>query len=203
MNKTLKMWMMAAIMILSGASMIGCGNKTAKQQETKAETPSQPEAEAKEETTCLTAVDDYLVNVIGKNYGPSEVTIPCTFVINADQGNPSDILVWGDFWIYNYDIAGDTLKCVSGGNYPGLMHVKKTENGFEVSSFDAVADGADNMPSAKRIFGDNFDAFCEFTGDQEKRDDIRLRTTADYVKKHNLPVTMLQDYGWPAVALPK
>ena len=83
------------------------------------------------------------------------------------------------------------------------MHVKKTENGFEVTSFDVVADGSDNMPSAKKIFGDKFDAFWELNSNQEKREDMRLRFSSDYVKKHNLPVTMLQDYGWPAVALPE
>ena len=206
MNKTLKMWMMAAILILSGASMTSCGNKNAKQKETKEGAPVQSETqltEAREEATPLTAVDDYLVNEIGKNYDQSDVTIPYAFVVNTDESNPDDILVWGDFWVFNYDIAGDTLKTASGGSYPGLMHVKKTDNGFEVFGFDAVADGSDNMPSAKKIFGDKFDAFWELNSDQEKREDMRLHFTSDYVKKHNLPVTMLQDYGWPAVALPE
>ena len=70
-------------------------------------------------------------------------------------------------------------------------------------NFDAVADGDDNLPSAKRIFGDQFDAFWEFNSNQEKREDIRRRITADYVKKYNLKATMLQDFGWPAVELPK
>ena len=206
MNKTLKMWMLAATLVLSGASMTGCGNKNAKQKETKEEAPAQSETqltEMKEEATPLTAVDDYLVNEIGKNYDQSDVTIPYAFVVSTDESNPDDILVWGDFWVFNYDIAGDTLKTASGGSYPGLMHVKKTDNGFEVFGFDAVADGSDNMPSAKKIFGDKFDAFWELNSDQEKREDMRLHFTSDYVKKHNLPVTMLQDYGWPAVALPE
>lgn len=206
MNKTLKLWMMAAILVLSGASMSSCGNKNAKQNETKEEAPAQFETEVvevKEEATFLTAVDDYLVNEIGKNYGPSEVTIPCAFVVSTDESNPDDILVWGDFWVFNYDIAVDTLKTASGGSHPGLMHVKKTDNGFEVTSFDAVADGADNMPSAKRIFGDKFDAFWELNSNQEMREEKRLSITADYVKKHNLPVKVLQDYGWPAVELPE
>ena len=203
MNKTLKMWMMAVILICS-TSMVGCGNKNAKQPETKVqtETKAQTVAEVKKESTCLTAVDDYLVNEIGQNYRQGDVCIPCAFVVNADESNMDDILVWGDFWVFNFDIAGDTLKCVSGGDHPGLMHVKKTENGFEVTSFDAVADGADNMPSAKRIFGDKYDAFWEFNSNQEKREEGRLRTIAEYVKKHKLPVKLLQDYGWPAVELP-
>jgi hypothetical protein len=124
-------------------------------------------------------------------------------IISTNDVNKDDILMWGDFWVFNYNVAGDTLKTVSGGNHPGLMHLKKTDKGFEVTSFDAVEDGAGNMESAKRIFGDNFDAFWELNSNQEKREDVRLHFIADYVKKHNLPVKMVQDYGWPAVELPK
>ena len=204
MNKTLKMWMMAVILICS-TSMVGCGNKNTKQPETKVqtETKAQTVAEVKKESTCLTAVDDYLVNEIGQNYRQGDVCIPCAFVVNADESNMDDILVWGDFWVFNFDIAGDTLKCVSGGDHPGLMHVKKTENGFEVTSFDAVADGADNLPTAKKIFGEKFDAFQEINNDQVRREEKRMQITADYVKKHNLSAKLLQDFGWPAVELPQ
>ena len=204
MNKVMKMWMLAAILICS-ASLVGCGNKNAKPTENNAqtETPAQTEVAATEVATCYTAVDDYLVNEIGKNYAQSDVCIPYAYVISADEGNPDDILVWGDFWVFNYEISGDTLKTASGGNHPGLMHVKKTNDGYEVTGFDAVVDGAGNMESAKQIFGDKFDVYQEFSSAAEKREMERLRFTADYVKKHDMSVTLLQDYGWPAVELPQ
>lgn len=203
MNKTMKMWMIAAILIC-GIGLVGCGNKNAKEQpkETQEETV-QVEEVVSEAELCNLAVEDYLVNVIGKNYAEAEYCIPSPFVVSADYGNPEDVLVWGDFWVFNYDQSGDTLKTVSGGSHPGLMHLKKTDNGFEVIGFDAVEDGAGNMESGKRIFGDNYDAFWEVNSNQEKREDIRLHYVAEYVKKHNLPVKMVQDYGWPVVALPK
>ena len=199
MNKIMKTWVLAAALV-GGASLVGCGNKTAKQNDdkTKAVENAQTEAKAVEQVTCSTAVDDYLVNEFGKNYTQGDVCIPYAFLISSDKGNPEDVLVWGDFWVFNYEISGDTLKTVSGGNHPGLMHLKKTDAGYEVTGFDAVADGSDNLPSAQRIFGDRFDAYQEFSGAAEKRETERLRFTADYVKKHNLSVTMLQDYGWPA-----
>jgi hypothetical protein len=203
MNKTLKMWMMAAILIC-GVSLVGCGNKKAKEQpkETQEEIAQVKEVVSDTEL-CNAAVEDYLVNVIGKQYAEAEYCIPCPIIISTDEGNKEDVLIWGDFWVFNYDQSGDTLKTVSGGDHPGLMHLKKTDNGFEVTNFEAVEDGAGNMESAKRIFGDNFEVFSELNSNQEKREDIRLRFTADYVKKHNLAVKMVQDYGWPAVALPE
>ena len=200
MNKSMKMWMMAAILVC-GVSLVGCGNKKAK--EVTKEEPVKVEQVVPDTELCNAAVNDYLVNVIGKNYAEAEYCIPSPFIISMDEGNKDDVLVWGDFWVFNYDISGDTLKTVSGGNHPGLMHLKKTDKGFEVTNFEVVEDGEGNMESAKRIFGDNYDAFWEVNSNQEKREDIRLHFIADYVKEHNLPVKMVQDYGWPAVELPK
>ncbi len=200
MKHSKRLWMMAAILI-SGVGFVGCGNKDAKKQ--VKEEPVQVEQVVSDAELCNVAVNDYLVNVIGKNYAEAEYCIPSPFIISTDDGNKDNVLVWGDFWVFNYDVSGDTLKTVSGGDHPGLMHLKKTDKGFEVVSFEAVEDGAGNLESAKRIFGDKFDAFWELNSNQEKREDIRLHFVADYVKKHNLPVKMVQDYGWPAVALPE
>ena len=203
MKHSKKLWMLAAI-LFCGAFLMSCGNKKAKEQPKEVqEEVVQIEKVVSDAELCNAAVDDYLVNVIGKNYAEAEYCIPCPIIVSTDDGNKDDVLVWGDFWVFNYDVAGDTLKTVSGGSHPGLMHVKKTDNGFEVVGFDAVEDGAGNMESAKKIFGEHFDSFWEINSNQEKREDIRLHFIADYVKKHNLPVKMVQDYGWPAVALPE
>ena len=203
MKHSKRLWMLAAILIC-GVSVVGCGNKKAKEQpkETQVETV-QVEEVVSEEELCNVAIENYLVNVIGKNYAEAEYCITSPFIVSTDNGNKYDVLVWGDFWVFNYDLSGDTLKTVSGGNHPGLMHLKRTDNGYEVTSFEEVEDGSGNLESSKRIFGDNYEAFCEINSNQEKREDIRLHFVADYVKKHNLPVKMLQDYGWPAVALPE
>ena len=196
-------WMMAAI-LFCGLGMVSCGNKNVKEQpkEVSVETV-QVERVVSDAELCNAAVDNYLVNVIGKNYAEAKYCIPCPIIISTDDGNKDDVLVWGDFWVFNYDIAGDTLKCVSGGDHPGLMHLKKTDKGMEVTNFDVVEDGAGNLESAKKIFGDQYEAFQEINSNQEKRESIRLQFIADYAKKNNLPVKMVQDYGWPAVELPK
>ena len=200
--KLSKLWMLAAILIC-GVCLVGCGNKNDKEQpeETQAENTSVefkvPDAEA-----CNVVIEDYLVNVIGKNYGEAEYCIPCPIVICTDDGNKDDILVWGDFWVFNYNQSGDTLKTVSGGDHPGLVHLKKTDNGFEITSFDAVEDGAGNMESAKKIFGENFDAFWEINSNDGKREDIRQRFIVDYVRERRISVKFLQDYGRPTVTLP-
>ena len=82
------------------------------------------------------------------------------------------------------------------------MHLRQTESGFEVIAFEQVADGADNIPSAKKIFGDKFDSLQAIQSDDQKREELRAEVLSKYVKDQKLEVTMYQDYGWPAKALP-
>ena len=193
-----KFWMLAAILIC-GMGFMSCGDKKIdKEPEKKVEIETKLVFDA---AACDAAVEDYLENEIGKNYAEGEVCIASPYVISTDFGNLEDILVWGDFWVFNYNLSGDTLKTVSGGNHPGLMHLKQTKDGCEVTKFEVVADGADNEESAKQIFGDKYDVFRDINGNEEKREDIRRHFVLDYLKKHNMSATMIQDYGWPAVAL--
>ena len=198
MKHSKKLWMLAAILIC-GIGITSCGDK---------KTDKEPENEVEEEAklvfdpvACDAAVADYLENEIGKNYAEGEVCISSPFVISTEFGNLDDILVWGDFWVFNYNLSGDTLKTVSGGNHPGLMHLKQTKDGCEVTKFEVVADGAGNEESAIKIFGDQYEGFRDINSNVEKREDIRRHFVSDYLKKHNMSATMIQDYGWPAVEL--
>ena len=190
-------WTLVCVLLLGTVS--GCGQKKNKVDE---EVVEEIVEEAPVET-CITAVDRYLVDSIGKFYSPAEICIPGHNYIAVDETNADDILVWGDFWVMNYNQAGDTLKSVSGGNHPGLMHVRKIDdNHFEVVSFDGVEAGTGNDPSARRIFGDKYPEYQAAHSDDKKREATILEAIAEYVQNNGLAVTMCQDYGWPAVELP-
>ena len=182
----------AALMALTFAA---CGNKPSAAPEAKTD-------EAIKETNYFPAIDRYLVNEIGKYYADGEHCVPIHSIVTVDERNGEDILIWGDFWVFKYNQVGDTLKCVSGGSHPGRMHIRQTENGFDVTGFDQVEDGSNNLPSAKKIFGDKYDAFQTINSDAEAWERLRADGLAVYAKKHNLSVTMYQDYGWPAKMLP-
>ena len=156
-----------------------------------------------QEITYFPAIDRYLVNELGKQYAEGEHCVPFHSIVAVDERNSEDILVWGDYWVFNYNQVGDTLKCVSGGSHPGLMHIRQTDYGFEVTGFDQVEDGSRNLQSAKRIFGDKYDAFHAINSDADRRERLRADVLAEYVRKQGLSATMYQDYGWPAQKLPK
>ena len=163
-----------------------CKGKTAKAVETDAE----------EQENLLDAIGNYIVEELGSQYSQGDYCIPSPLVLEVDESDPEDIKVWGDFRVYNYTQSGDTLKTVSGGSHPGLLHLKKVDGKLEVADFNAVADGADNVLSAERIFGDKFDAFQKMVSDEADREEARNRAIAEYALKHDLNVTFYQDFGW-------
>ena len=175
---------------LMAMTLAACGNKPSAATETKTD-------ETIKETNYFPAIDRYLVNEIGKYYADGEHCVPIHSIVTVDERNGEDILVWGDFWVFKYNQVGDTLKCVSGGSHPGLMHVTQTVNGLEVTGFDQVEDGSRYMLTAKEIFGDKYDAFQSINSDEKKREKLRAEGLARYVKEQGLSATMYQDYGWP------
>lgn len=151
----------------------------------------------------FTELYDY-VEDFNKYYDEADVSIPCVRILEMDESDNSDIKVYGDFDIYNYNLDGDTLSCVSGGNYPGLIHVAMDDEGdYEVTGFDVVLDGNQFEASAKEIFGDKYDAFIKMNSDQDDREKVRAQIISNYVFANNLDIKYYQDYGWDKVELPE
>ena len=148
------------------------------------------------------ALSSYLANSIGSQYTPGDVCITCPTVVASIPQDNESLRVLGDFWVFNYNVVGDTLKTVSGGSHPGAMILKKTDKGYVVTSFEQVEDGSNYLSSAKRIFGDMYMAFHGINSDEETREQARSIFIAKYVKDNKLPVKFYQDYGWPARKIP-
>lgn len=133
--------------------------------------------------------------------GEDICSVPVVRVIDQAEAEDGGTDVWGDFEVYNYKIEGETLSCVSGGSFPGKMHVAENEDGYAVTDFAVVEDGANYDPSAREIFGDRYEEFVSVNSDEEGRNSVRKDALAYYVKSNGLNVTAYQDYGWDPVPL--
>lgn len=185
-------------------ALTACGNKQAQSAETPAADSIQVDSTAQEEeTTYFPAIHRYLVDSISSQYAEADIRVPLPTVVAVDESNSEDIKVWGEFWVMNFNQAGDTLKMVSGGSHAGLMRIRQTEKGFEVTGFEQVADGSLFEKTAKQIFGDKYDAFVAVYSDHEKRNRHHEELLSEYVKKHHLTATMYQDNGQDAKPLKK
>lgn len=147
------------------------------------------------------AIGDYLVREIGEHYQKGELCIPTLMIVHEEDsaGRLPAYQVWGDFWVLWYNVEGDTLKCVSGGNHSGLMHLDNENGQYTVTAFEQTVDGAGWEASARRIFGSHYDVYSQMHSNEAVREAVRKEQLQEYVKKHNLNVHYYQDYGWPAV----
>ena len=151
------------------------------------------------------AVYQYLTEQVAPDYDMPEgaVTVPVVRIIDSETDtDDGDVEILGDFWVFNYVVEGDTLKCVSGGNHCGKMELIPVGEGYSVKEFEQVGDGANFEPTARDIFEEQYDKFMEVQGDQEGREELRAQGLAAYVKAMGLNVTKYQDEGWDPVELP-
>lgn len=201
--KRMKSWMMAAILFCGAAFFTSCNGNAVADKAAKAAKDTVAIEAANRIDPMLKAIETYLVDSVGSQYAQGEMCIPVIAMTCSDGMQNDSVNMWGDFWVFNYKVVGDTLKTVSGGNHAGKMLLLKNENGeFQVMSFEQVEDGHGNQESAKRIFGEYYDAYQGANSDENYREKARAGSIADYVKTHNLPVKYYQDYGWPAKEIP-
>lgn len=149
----------------------------------------------------MDAICEYMVDENGKDYDKADVSIPSITIVYTDDHDPQDVLVYGKFELYNYDLEKDTLNMVSGGDYPGAMHLRKSGDGYEVTQFDQVADGSQSKPSSERIFGEHYAAYEKITQDEQALEKTRTKFIADYVSSNHLSVTQYRDPGWDPVKI--
>lgn len=135
------------------------------------------------------AISDYLIREIGCQYLQGEICIP-TLMMVAEE----DSVVYGDFWIMWYNLAGDTLKMVSGGNHSGKMTIAESNGTFVVTAFEQTLDGAANEPSAKRIFGTHYDIYHSMHSNESVREAVQQEQLSEYIRRHNLSARYYQDY---------
>ena len=122
------------------------------------------------------------------------------FVLKVENEDGT-VDVAGEFQIYNYKLDGDTLLTQSGGSHPGKMHLVKDGEFYKVESFDAVEDGSDYEPSAKKIFGDKYDKFVKASSNDKKMNRLRTKAIKNYVQATGINATQYQDEGWDPVKL--
>ena len=149
------------------------------------------------------AIYKYLAEEIGGLFEDADVCTPVVRVVHVDYSNPDEVVEAGDFWVYKYNIEGDTLVLASGGNFPGVMHVAKEGDGYVVKSFDRVEEGAGFQESAERLFGEYFEDFHAVHSDYDMRKEDRKVAASDYVNLNGLAVTKFQDLGQDPVELYK
>lgn len=145
----------------------------------------------------------YIIDEFSPHFDVADVGIPSPYIVEVDEADKEDIKVYGDFWYMNYSLNGDILECEAGGSFPGCIHIKSTDEGYEVIGMDVVEDGGNFDESAREIFGEYYDVFMKVYSNSEFKEETRAQIIANYVAANNLNITAYKDYGWGPVELPE
>ena len=142
---------------------------------------------------------NYLKENVGVYYGEADLSLPAFDIFREDDSDPEDIKVWGQFWLFNYNLRGTTLMTQSGGAYPGLMHLKAAGDSFEVTAFDQVEDGTNYGISAQKIFGVDNELLEAFRHSSDNFNDCLLNSILMYSENSGIEIKAFQDFGWDPV----
>jgi hypothetical protein len=131
--------------------------------------------------------------------------IPAPVILKTERPDDETALLYGNFWVFNYVLNGPALHCASGGDAPGVMTLKNTEAGWEVTSFEAAGEGEDFSRDIRRFCqGDEALEEAYYASQDAAQDplkSVRQKFIQDYVTASGLDVTAYQDYGWNPVKL--
>lgn len=224
-----KILLILSTLLLAG-SIISCGQKTTTAEaanETKVEetTVSQKaENEVKESVNHMTerefrfdpkikfvytGDDDYIKAITDDMVLLSEdlfgdqgaVEIPSPRIVKIDDSDKKDVKIFGDFWIYGYQMYGTIFNTKNGGSNPGCYHLKDEDGKITVISKEFAEDGSNNWSSLVKICGGDEDLAKMILNKLSPTEDeqLRLEYASMYAKANNLKFSGIKDYGWPVI----
>ena len=81
------------------------------------------------------AAYDYLSFDYMKDYDVSNAVIPYVQIVDIDETNGDDVLLYGDYYVWEFAREDDTLVAVSGGHCPGIIHLERFGDAGEGASY--------------------------------------------------------------------
>lgn len=148
------------------------------------------------------AACDYLAFDKRKDYDPKHVMIPYVEIVDLDESNPEDVLVYGDYYLWEFEKQEDTLVVVSGGHCPGIIHMQRIGED-ETAIYSAVSmDEAFTDADVETIFGERLEKYHAIASHPEVLEPKMAQVIADYGKANSLDVTKYQMSGEDPKELP-
>lgn len=128
------------------------------------------------------------------------VQIPTPYLVKVDETDPSDIKVYGNFYIYGYELYGTIFHTKNSGAFPGCYHFKKEGDKYTYISHEIAQDGSKNYESLKEICGGDEELTkAIFNVANEEDDRTRIAFVKMYRDANNYRISGIKDYGWPVI----
>lgn len=127
------------------------------------------------------------------------VTIPMLNIYKIVE-TKSGAEVYANFWSETYYRYGNLLKNYSGGSYPGVMYLKKTEDGYRVTKTRYAEDGESLERSIWKLCKGYPDVVIRMMKDSVTQNQ-RKKVLQKYVSQNKLKIKAYKEYGWQYVNL--
>lgn len=150
----------------------------------------------------IAAIWEYRKAEAMSSYGFGDQVVIPGYVIYKEVQTEDELLVFGNFWVYGYQLMGNILESTSGGEMPACFHLKETEEGYEVVSVEVAGDGAE-YDGKIREFTEGYPGVYElfFSGDADERKNAMTEYVSMYVEDNHLDVKYVKEYGWDPMPL--
>lgn len=149
----------------------------------------------------LDVISDYLIEDSRNTQtdDTTDVYIPYSIVVETEDSNPDDIVVYGSFNIDGYELLNTTLVAGYGSRGDGAFHIKKNADGsYEVISADLPMVDEDE----KEVFAPVDGLYERVTAlSEDELGQARATAIAEYVNANGLNITQWQNYGWAPVSV--
>ena len=150
----------------------------------------------------LRAITDDMVLLSEELFGDqSAVEIPTPRIVKIDDSDKKDVKLYGDFWIYGYQMFGTIFNTKNGSSNPGCYHLKDEDGKITVISKEFAEDGSNNWSSLVKICGGDEDLAKMILNKLSPTEDeqLRLEYAMMYAKANKLKLSGIKDYGWPVI----
>lgn len=127
------------------------------------------------------------------------VTIPMLNIYKIVE-TKSGAEVYANFWSETYYCYGNLLKNYSGGSYPGVMYLKKTKDGYQVTKTRYAEDGASMERSIWKLCKGYPGVAVRMMKDSVTQNQ-RKKVLQKYVSQNKLKIKAYKEYGWQYVNL--
>ncbi|WP_026508363.1 hypothetical protein [Butyrivibrio sp. MC2013] len=134
---------------------------------------------------------DYLAFEAEQDYDPNNAMIPLVTVVGIDDTDADDVLIYGDYWLWEFTKEDDKLIAISGGHRPGIIHAQRFGEDETAIYSGLSLDEALTDDDAKGLFGDYYDAYIAVSSDDRARKEKMDQVLSDYVESNGLEVS-----GW-------
>ena len=142
--------------------------------------------------------DDYLTET-------GCVNIPCAVILKTDKPDDTHATVYGDFWILNYVAKGQTLECISGGEYPGIITLELVNDEWQVTGMEEAGDGEDYVADIKGFAAGDEELEKQYYAASDLLSEASLAARNKFIKQYvatsGLDIKAYKDEGWDPVSL--